>query len=724
MFQLCADKGKCESPTKSRKRVLVDNEGEEDSKLKRERTDSPVTSDSASVADDADSAEPNPLDLAESLDDPLPPPKEVPPSSPLSDNSQQPVFKLDECNVVFNIAVPKKEPVDPTDSVKEEHTSESSFGATSQLHPSPPVIKEEVKVPNIPDIKPKLENTFFSISVLSDRVVDPPSSGPLPKAFDEIPMPSKLSIKREALFEPAQSTESVIVPIIPNSVDSFVPKEEISPSSPPMLHSAELRTVPTQSQVVNTIKTESSEDSVSSEPSANLQPSSPSDLTAPSLSPLPLTAYAPASPHLLPPEHADEKSGIIVPAFSVSSEEKPTLNIPTVQASLSASSHHSNFTNFYHPHFHPHPSKLNPSPPSYLGSNLQNEPQNLKIKQEVIPPDSIQPSQDPLQSLKEVKVPGYNASSISQPLLPTSITNQVDLSSTSQTTSPFQSVGPCVDNIKKEPESFHPVRTNTPSKSPTVKPLDASLIPSPAQRSSSTHTPPFPPPPPPVSHSAANLIAPSPTTVNPPTSLPQTVMHPSQQPSPLSRVSPGHLAHPHAFVPAMHHPHHLIHHPLFAAVAASAVHHSPYHPHHPYAGYPYPFTYGHYPPIPQPVPPPSHPRDQKRESLETTLMTSHHSSVTTRSLREVETREETQEITQTHHHSTSHHSSVHHHSGGEKQPLTISHSTTSSSSVQHKINSKRGTSPAATQVNLSSNLLIKVQAIFKRGWFSMQNYHI
>lgn len=711
---MCVDKIKTEGSGKARKRPLAEGEGEEESK--RKRPDSPtesVTSDSASVVDDAEAPEP---DLAESLseqpaDDTMPAVKDEDngaPTSPLAESLQLPVYKMDDCNVVFNVGVPKKEPLEQT--LKEESTLENCSPIQTNLlntygEQSPPPLEEDTKVV-IQDIKPKVDDNFFSLS-LSDRVLEPPGSGPLPKAFDEIPMPGKLSVKREGLFESVQA-ESVIVPMIQPSVESFVPKEEIV-DSPPTLLTVDQHTLTTQSQTVtlNSIKPECSEDSVSSEPTR------PPSITAPSLSPLPMTAYAPPSPRqpLSDPQNLDDKSSIIVPTF-VPIDEKPTINIPSVPSALSAS-HHSGFSSFYHPHFHPHPGKINPSPPSYLSSGLQSEPQNLKIKQEVIPLESVQPSSDPLQSLKEVKVPGYsNSSCISQPLLPTSIvpSSTQDLSTSTQSSSPFQSVGPSVDNIKKEPESFHPIRINTPSKSPSVKPLDSRPTPivSPATRSSSNHTPPFPPPLPPVSHSAANLIAPSPT-VNSVSSL-QSVIHPSQQPSSLSRGSPGHLAHPHAFVPTMH-PHHLIHHPLFAAAAAhaAAVHHSPYHPHHPYGGYPYPFPYGPYP-IPQPVPPPSHPREPQK--IETVMTSHHHSSVTTRSLRE-ETREEsnsqhtTQEIL-THHSSTSSHlsSSVHHHSG-EK---SISHSTSSSSSasVQHKINSsKRGTSPAATQVICLINIYIE-----------------
>nr|CAD7427281.1 unnamed protein product [Timema monikensis] len=238
----------------------------------------------------------------------------------------------------------------------------------------------------------------------------------------------------------------------------------------------------------------------------------------------------------------------------------------------------------------------------------------------------------------------------------------------------------------------------------------------------------------------ANLISSSPSShqtslPSGPTSIPQPVMHPSQQGSPLSRQSPGH-PHPHSspFLgppghPALHphHPHHaLIHHQLFAAAAAhAAAVHNPYHPHHPYAAYGYPFPYPYGPPMPQPhpVPPPHHtgghghrssheqPKLESRTSsaLETTsLHTSHQSSlssVTTRREISEESNSEkhhhhSQELTTTtHHHQSSHHSSVHHQLSTEKQSahhiqppvnhsMTISHSSTSSSSasVQHKIN--------------------------------------
>lgn len=132
------------------------------------------------------------------------------------------------------------------------------------------------------------------------------------------------------------------------------------------------------------------------------------------------------------------------------------------------------------------PSPLLPDKPVYsLACTPPLEPQNLKIKQEIMPPEP-----DPLQSLKEVKVPGY------QPGFP----------------------GPSLDNIKKDPDA-------------NIKP------PTPKHQH-----------PPPQNVPQIQSVAASPTpSLHPPTSIPQPVMHPSQQPSPHM----AHSFHPHH--PLMHH---------------------------------------------------------------------------------------------------------------------------------------------------------------------------
>lgn len=401
--------------------------------------------------------------------------------------------------------------------------------------------------------------------------------------------------------------------------------------------------------------------------------------------------------------------------------------------------------------------------PSQSNQNDPSMPQDLKIKQEV--PDnmpanlSTQNSSDPLQSLKEVKVQGYPiGSAMAQHLGPerdresiSSVENNSRPPSqpsneNSNISSAF--LGPRIDSIKKEPDFIHqphlpPVSTSQgsggdttvpPVKSPhTPTPIKSqpSSTPGHGSRPSAT-TSPFTrhltsPSQPrqisaspvqhnaPVSHSALNLMNPTPLSI--PVSLS----------GPLPGQQHGHPP-PHPFASPLHHSHHPLLHPsifqLSAAAAAHAMH--PYYP-HPHPGYsmPYPYPYG---PLPQPHPiPPMHPAAStpgrhdpvKPSTLEsTTMLSSHHStssSVTTRSLREISEssedprnlnttteRHQLHETTMTHHHSTSHHSAVHtstekqpnHAGGGTNHTLSISHSTSSSSSasIQHKINTQQKTS--------------------------------
>lgn len=378
-------------------------------------------------------------------------------------------------------------------------------------------------------------------------------------------------------------------------------------------------------------------------------------------------------------------------------------------------------------------------------------PQDLKIKLEVtdpvgaqISPETNQNLSDPLQSLKEVKVPGYSGG-------PNALSQNPDNSSASESGSnrppsrPHSNnggtfLGPRIDNIKKEPDYAHQMSSqNMPNQGNMDAPIAPAPIksphtPTPIKMQPGLHmnsnplstTPPFsrhltspsqsrqispsPLQQPPVSHSALNLMNPTPMSL--PTTIPGPVMHSSQ-----------HGPHPHSFSSPLHHPHHpLLQHSLFAAAAAAHAMH-PYYP-HPHAGYgiPYPYAYGPMP-QPHPIPPMHNPHNppvstpgrhespmalSKPTALESsTMMHSHHSSsVTSRSLREIsETTEDLRnpsnsierhqmhETTMTQHHSTSHHSSVH--ASSEKLPnqaganhsLTISHSTSSSSSqsIQHKI---------------------------------------
>ncbi|KAL0271680.1 UNVERIFIED_CONTAM: hypothetical protein PYX00_008695 [Menopon gallinae] len=408
------------------------------------------------------------------------------------------------------------------------------------------------------------------------------------------------------------------------------------------------------------------------------------------------------------------------------------------------SSHHYNYP-FGNPNRGIYNEKPTISIPSY-GQGSNEEPQNLKIKQEV-----IQSSEnfDPIQNLKDLKVPGQSPSSESprSTFLP----------------------GPSIENIKKEPENYQNKEgkllspqigsnPNTSNNSRGDRDKDGREYPSAGivkmqdkedrdvKPEEESHTPPLPPTTrsgagvptatttsgsasPVVTQTTASLLSPSTSVtqtgvpsrpssssksqshsrdnhhgqspsgslVSPsqmpgsshliqpcPTSIPGPVMHPSQQPSPLNRISPAH--HPAPFLPPHIPPHHLVQHtlPLFAAM------HNPYHP---YAAYPFGYPY------PYPIPPP---QGLNAPIKETTLTHHSSSSVTTR-VRETERTEEIGDNGSTERHqetTTMHHSSVHHsHSSTDKQQgIHISHSTTSSStsSVKKQNNpSARVSSPMA-----------------------------
>lgn len=341
------------------------------------------------------------------------------------------------------------------------------------------------------------------------------------------------------------------------------------------------------------------------------------------------------------------------------------------------------------------------------------EPQDLKIKQEVVPLEQQSPSVDPLQSLKEVKVPGYSNTSISQPLLPTTTSSAISLNTIeshsinnrSDTNSPFMPNMP-IDDIKKESESYITAQMTPSMKSPS---LNNSKMSTDIPRTLSpklSHTPPYQSVGQPLTTQSLHTRTPSSSPIN---TSSGPVVHSSQQSSPLNRASPAHLAHPHAYMPPIHPHQHYLPHPLFAQVA-HAMHHQ--YPHSPYSAYSYPFPYPPYS-IPQPIPPPRPLENQKREvEGATTLLTSHHSSsssssVTTRSLRDEDSNIHSQEITQTHHHSSSHHSSIHHHN--EKQTISHSSSSSSSASVQHKV--KRSSSPQVIKNHsFYSDYIVFIQA--------------
>ncbi|XP_065205477.1 arginine-glutamic acid dipeptide repeats protein-like isoform X2 [Planococcus citri] len=563
----------------------------------------------------------------------------------------------------------------------------------------------------------------------SARVENVPTTSSKP--FTEYDSSSNSAIKNEeGVFNSPSPDKDEILPPVLTPEESYVPKDEM-----PTLHAStnlpdSMTTTSSYSNEMNIkypggylSQMEVAVDAIKMEPglqsgdeNSTLEPANKPNITessalclesptsfsrhpaASSASPVPYSHIPPESPRQSMDQNLDKSSSqsVLLPTYIYNENERgdKTLNPAAVSVgSLNLSQHHSAYNPYYHFPPHPHADKMEPSP--YLGpSALQMEPQDLKIKQEIIPPDQQPPSVDPLQSLKEVKVPGYSNTSISQPLLPTTTSSAISLnavessqhpvSTRSDSNSPYMSNVPSED-IKKESESFNSARVSTPLKSPS---LNLSKLSNDIPRNLSpklSHTPPYQSAP---LTTQTSTRTPSSSPISTSTAGP-LVAHASQQSSPLNRSSPAHLAHPHAYMPPMH-PHQ---HYLLAAAAAHAASVHPSYSHHPYP-YPYPFAYSPYP-IPQPIPPPRQLENQKREiEGPTTMMTAHHSSsssssVTTRSLRDEESNVHSQEVTQTHHHSSSHHASIHHHN--EKQ--TISHSTSSSSSasVQHKV--KRSSSP-------------------------------
>ncbi|KAK9746205.1 Atrophin-1 family [Popillia japonica] len=330
---------------------------------------------------------------------------------------------------------------------------------------------------------------------------------------------------------------------------------------------------------------------------------------------------------------------------------------PYSQGNMSSSSSGSLHNSTPSPQINPNPPQINvPSAPSSGYGSQSNSSMSMM-------------NNDPLQSLKDVKVPGFSLPSV----VAQSVSNE------------RPSSGSAIE-IKKEPEYPTPITSASPIQPPVKSPAPKTTSSTPTPTINVSQTPPLRQnttnsPQSGMSYSAINLISPG---SNQPPSLP-----PTSQPQ-------------HPFGAPMHPPH-----PLMQSIYAS-MHQFP----HSYPGYPYSFSYP-YGPMPQPhaIPPPHQPTTTRQDvvakpTIETsTTMISSHSNSTTSSLtarREVrETdehgreREQTHETTLTQHHSTSHHSAVHSSTekqgyGGANHSITISHSTSSSTSqsLQHKINQK------------------------------------
>ncbi|KAL1464987.1 hypothetical protein WDU94_004585, partial [Cyamophila willieti] len=460
-------KTKPETPSKSKKRALEDETGVENGTAKKKRAEggeshSEETSESGSTADDTETNIPI----------------ETPPPAPL----------------------PEPEPADLKPTL--EPTSGElnvKFSETIQQE-----VKEEPEFSVKLDAKPKTEDQqtpLYPLAPLGNPVgnhlLDPEPPAP---ALSPTPGPGKVTVKREGLFEVPpplshpqdttclSNTNNILTESIPNTItvpkkeNEQIPLDRDRVESEPPLHvvssqspNSELlaSTMPAAIEPpVLTIKQEQpdSEPSVEQNLSNITEENREQDIVNQEpQGPMQLTTYAnpPRSPYPAPPEQ-DKQA-----CLNLSSQQPPHPAPPQPS-----------YPPYYLPPFHPHRDKRN-SPPVFSAAAAQMEPQNLKIKQEVIAPELTAPPADPLQSLKEVKVPGYTgSSSISQPLLPT--TNASSISeSLPRTQSPY------MESIKKEPD-YPPTSSSKSPQPAALAKLQAEVrsTPSPAHRAS--RTPPFP----------------------------------------------------------------------------------------------------------------------------------------------------------------------------------------------------------------------------------------
>lgn len=398
--------------------------------------------------------------------------------------------------------VPSQETIDQP---KEETSSSNEIPpapSDTPVEDTPPPLEPKQQVPSSEqplELNNKCTEFYpppvvSSLAVSEEPSINPiPSTPPIYKDIDyEEPQQGMLSVKKEGLFEP-----------IDNNPPPVIPPVEEPPQDPPQLGAVPFLS-PSQNTPVNpatpaAVKIEPSEESMSNERIQPVETEQVSDMSnqCNSTSPMQLTVY-PCSPAESKPRHPPTQS-ILVPAY------------PPIEGDKQSQSHPSQFTPYYHPHFAP-----KPATPPYLVP-LQNEPQNLKIKQE---------DPDPLQSLKEVKVPGYSPTSVSQPLLPTT---------TSTTTHSPHS--PFVDSIKKEPEFS---RISTPPKSPAVRANEA-VTPQYCPPVAPPRVPhPFAPPPHPLVHHSLLSVHPFHPPPYPPFHLPfPYAPYPIPQPIPPPRPEPG-----------------------------------------------------------------------------------------------------------------------------------------------------------------------------------------
>ncbi|XP_026680512.1 arginine-glutamic acid dipeptide repeats protein-like [Diaphorina citri] len=374
-------KNKPETPSKSKKRALDEESGVENGTAKKKRGEgteshSEETSESGSTADDTETNIPI----------------ETPPPT----------------------LVPEQETTDLKPNMETSADLSMKFSDSLQQE-----VKEEPEFNVKVDAKPKTEDPIFPGLGLGNnlnRPLEVTSGTALPsKPFDEAPpAPGKVTVKREGLFEIQENSNTMsenIIPkeeneqqVSPDTVDASGPHHVVSSQSPNselLASTMPVQPVPPPLPEDPTLLTQST---IKQEPESeviennNLEENREQDMNPEpdTQSPMQLTTYSsqPRSPLATPP---NKEPNMIYPPYSEA--EKSALNL----SSMSPSQPPQPFPQFYLPHFHPHRVDKRNSPPVFnaaAATNLQMEPQNLKIKQEVIAPELSAPSADPLQSRK------------------------------------------------------------------------------------------------------------------------------------------------------------------------------------------------------------------------------------------------------------------------------------------------------------------------------------
>lgn len=511
---------KPETPKKGQKRVAVEEVEEEKDSQKRkrgERPDSPsesLTTDSNSLMDEpereaeGDSTVEPPVAPPAPIEEPVSPattttPEEIREPTPVSPPLPVPIQSLPISVPVIH-ALDKKPPIEELPEMKEQ-VEQVPLQMTQPMKIEPLPIEPAVT-------PPEEAKEPEQVNITPAAIVTAPPPPPPPPPPPQLP---PLNIPDISQNVPRNLSQQIGPPLCPSSVPPNLSNPQLPPSSQPlplnMQYATNLQNVPqnlSQNIQIPPSLPQNMTTAQNMGPAQNLSLHSesipnaqalPQSISGPPLNlniPQNMTTTTMSQMQMMPGSPQQPLGLTVMPNENIRPDERHPERMDRIrdriesrlQDNPSDTDQRPEAPNLFQP--------IQPIMPQDKVYNLAGtppmEPQNL-VKQEIIPPEP-----DPLQSLKEVKVPGF------------------------QTSFP----GPSIDNIKKDPDGSKP---STPSKHIHSNQVQSMQVPA------------------------------SPTLAPPPTSLAQPVMHPSQQPSPhmAHPFHPHHpLMHPSLFA-AMHpyHPH-------------------------------------------------------------------------------------------------------------------------------------------------------------------------